>query len=40
MRGTFELRINGERHVVDVPGDETPLWVLRDKLGLTATKPG
>ena len=35
----FTLKINGTPHEVDVDGD-TPLWVLRDALGMTATKFG
>jgi len=36
----FELRVNGQSHQVDVPGDMPVLWVLRDVLGLTGTKFG
>ena len=35
-----QLSINGQRYEVDVPDDEMLLWVLRDDLGLTGTKPG
>jgi isoquinoline 1-oxidoreductase alpha subunit len=34
------LRINGQDHSVDVPGDMPLLWVLRDVVGLTGTKFG
>ena len=34
------LRINGESHDVDLPGDTPLLWVIRDHLGLTGTKFG
>ena len=34
------LRINGQIHEVDVPGDMPLLWVLRDVIGLTGTKFG
>ena len=36
----MKLRVNGEAHDVDVPGDMPLLWVLRDVLGLTGTKYG
>jgi isoquinoline 1-oxidoreductase alpha subunit len=36
----MKLRVNGEPHDVDVPGDMPLLWVLRDVLGLTGTKFG
>jgi hypothetical protein len=36
---TFKVNINGIDHTVDVDGD-TPLWVLRDVLGMTGTKFG
>lgn len=35
-----KLRINGEVKSVDVPGDMTLLWVLRDVIGMTGTKFG
>jgi carbon-monoxide dehydrogenase small subunit len=35
-----ELTVNGETHVLDVPGHATLLEVLRDELGLTGTKEG
>jgi xanthine dehydrogenase iron-sulfur cluster and FAD-binding subunit A len=34
----FTLKINGTPHVVDVDGDTSLLWVLRDVLGMTGTK--
>ena len=34
------LRINGETHDLDLPGDMPLLWVLRDVLNLTGTKYG
>ncbi|MGY6410598.1 MAG: (2Fe-2S)-binding protein [Alkalilacustris sp.] len=34
------LRVNGESHEVDLPGDMPLLWVLRDVLNLTGTKYG
>jgi isoquinoline 1-oxidoreductase alpha subunit len=34
------LKVNGDSHQVDVPGDMPVLWVLRDVLGLTGTKFG
>lgn len=37
---TFEVRVNGEVHAVDVDPDTPLLWVLRDTLGLTGTKFG
>jgi isoquinoline 1-oxidoreductase alpha subunit len=36
----MRLRVNGQTHDVDVPGDMPLLWVLRDVLGLTGTKFG
>ncbi len=36
----YEIRVNGRRHAVDLPGDMPLLWVLRDALGLTGTKYG
>lgn len=36
----MELTINGRAYQLDVPADEPLLWVLRDDLGLTGTKPG
>ena len=32
------LYVNRTQHQVEVTEDETLLWVLRDKLGLTGTK--
>jgi isoquinoline 1-oxidoreductase alpha subunit len=37
---SFELAVNGRRHVVDVLPDTPLLWVLRDEIGLTGTKFG
>ncbi len=34
------MTVNGELHVLDVPGHATLLEVLRDELGLTGTKEG
>jgi len=36
----MRLRVNGQVHDVDVPGDMPLLWVLREVLGLTGTKFG
>ncbi len=36
----YRLRINGDDHEVDAPGDMPLLWVLRDLVGLTGTKYG
>jgi isoquinoline 1-oxidoreductase alpha subunit len=36
----FTLEINGKHHEVDVDGDASLLWVLRDVLGMTGTKFG
>ncbi|MET4205163.1 (2Fe-2S)-binding protein [Bradyrhizobium sp. LA6.12] len=36
----FTLKINGTSHEVDVDGDISLLWVLRDVLGMTGTKFG
>ncbi|UZD23847.1 (2Fe-2S)-binding protein [Algoriphagus halophytocola] len=35
---TFNLKINGKTHSVDVEDDTPLLWVLRDHLGLVGTK--
>lgn len=35
-----EIRVNGQRRQVDLPGDMPLLWVLRDGLGLAGTKYG
>lgn len=37
---TFQLKVNGQLHEVDVEHDAPLLWVLRDELGLTGTKFG
>lgn len=34
------LKVNGQSHDVDVPGEMPLLWVLRDVVGLTGTKFG
>jgi aerobic-type carbon monoxide dehydrogenase small subunit (CoxS/CutS family) len=34
------LIVNGSSHRVETPPDETLLWVLRDRLGLTGTRYG
>ena len=36
----FTIKVNGNRHSVDVDGDTPLLWVLRDVLGMTGTKFG
>jgi isoquinoline 1-oxidoreductase subunit alpha len=36
----FSLDVNGNAYVVDVDGDTSLLWVLRDVLGMTGTKFG
>lgn len=36
----YQLRVNGQRHTVDVADDTPLLWVLRDALGLVGTKFG
>jgi aerobic-type carbon monoxide dehydrogenase small subunit (CoxS/CutS family) len=38
--GEFTLNINGQRHTVQAPGDESLLSVLRNRLDLTGTKYG
>lgn len=35
-----EFSVNGEPRTVDVPGDKPLLWVVREELGLTASKFG
>jgi len=35
---TYTLKINGQKHTVDVDPQMPLLWVLRDVLGLTGTK--
>ena len=37
---TVTLRVNGQRHDLDLPGEIPLLWVLRDVLNLTGTKYG
>jgi isoquinoline 1-oxidoreductase alpha subunit len=37
---SYDLKINGSVHTVDVDGDTALLWVLRDVLGMTGTKFG
>jgi isoquinoline 1-oxidoreductase subunit alpha len=37
---TISLKINGQSHDVDVPGQMPLLWVIRDVVGLTGTKFG
>jgi isoquinoline 1-oxidoreductase alpha subunit len=37
---TFQLKVNGRTHAVEVDSDTPLLWVLRDNLGLTGTKFG
>jgi isoquinoline 1-oxidoreductase subunit alpha len=39
-RMAFVINVNGTRHSVDVDGDTSVLWVLRDVLGLSGTKCG
>ncbi len=34
------LRINGEKHSIDVAPDMPLLWAIRDIIGLTGTKYG
>ncbi|MCV2875096.1 (2Fe-2S)-binding protein [Rhodobacteraceae bacterium XHP0102] len=36
----MNLKINGTKHVVDLPGDMPLLWVLRDGLNITSVKYG
>ena len=36
----FAIKVNGNKHNVDVDGDTPLLWVLRDVLGMTGTKFG
>ena len=36
----FTINVNGTMHSVDVDGDTSLLWVLRDVLGMTGTKFG
>jgi isoquinoline 1-oxidoreductase alpha subunit len=37
---SFIIKVNGERHSVEVDNDTPLLWVLRDVLGMTGTKFG
>ncbi|WP_111306988.1 (2Fe-2S)-binding protein [Confluentibacter sediminis] len=37
---TFNLKINNEKHTVEVDADTPLLWVLRDSLGFVGTKYG
>jgi isoquinoline 1-oxidoreductase subunit alpha len=37
---TFQVKVNGQVHSVDVLPDTPLLWVLRDELGLTGSKYG
>jgi len=37
---TFNVKVNGEVHAVDVLPDTPLLWVVRDAIGLTGTKFG
>jgi isoquinoline 1-oxidoreductase alpha subunit len=37
---SFTIRVNGQRHQLDVDPEMPLLWVLRDVLGLTGTKYG
>ena len=36
----MELKINGEKHIVNVEDDMPLLWVIRDELNMTGTKYG
>jgi isoquinoline 1-oxidoreductase alpha subunit len=36
----FTINVNGQTHSVDVDGDTSLLWLLRDVLGMTGTKFG
>ena len=36
----FTIKVNGQKHSIDVDGDTPLLWVLRDVLGMTGTKFG
>src|SRR6266550_4136557 len=40
MDNMITLSVNGARHQLDIEPDAPRLWVLRDELGLTATKFG
>ena len=37
---SYNVKINGTPHTIDVDGDTPLLWVLRDVLGMTGTKYG
>ena len=37
---TYAIKVNKNKHSVDVDGDTPLLWVLRDVLGMTGTKFG
>ncbi len=37
---TGKLLVNGEHREISVPPEESLLWVLRDRLGLTGAKYG
>jgi isoquinoline 1-oxidoreductase alpha subunit len=37
---SFAIKVNGNKHSLDVDGDTPLLWVLRDVLGMTGTKFG
>lgn len=36
----YEIVVNGQARILDLPGDTPLLWALRDGLGLTGTKYG
>ncbi len=36
----LKLEVNGQSHVVDLPGETPLLWTLRDELGMSGTKFG
>jgi isoquinoline 1-oxidoreductase alpha subunit len=36
----FQIKVNGQSHLVDVLPDTPLLWVIRDSVGLTGTKFG
>jgi isoquinoline 1-oxidoreductase alpha subunit len=38
--GRYRLHVNGERRVVEVPGDTPLLWALREQLGVLGPKYG
>jgi isoquinoline 1-oxidoreductase alpha subunit len=37
---SYEIKVNGQTHRIDVDDDTPLLWVLRDVLGMTGTKFG